>query len=180
MADISGTNPALWNGWKAHLLENLYHRALTMLRLDVQDTQAGVDHAAGVRRQARELLKGRHAAAAERLWDKLGAEYFTRYRPEELAWHAGAIATHDAAGGPLVAVHPRPLRGCTEVFIYTPDRDHVFSVTVHVLDRLNLSVQDARVITGAHGYAPGQLLGAGRGRASGARDLAPARAHRRS
>lgn len=151
VADISGTNPTLWNGWKAHLLENLYHQALTVLRLNLQDPQAGARHADEARRQAQALLHGR-AAAVKRLWDGLGPEYFTRYRPEELAWHAEAISAHEPGSGPLVAVHPRPLRGCTEVFIHMQDVDHVFSVTVSVFDHLNLSVQDARVITGENGY----------------------------
>ena len=149
VADISGTNPAMWNGWKAHLLESLYLQTLQVLRLNQQDPQ----QAQHVRREAAALLERQSAAPATRqLWNNLGTEYFTRYRPEEIAWHAVKVAEHDPAGPPLVAACPQPLRGCTEIFIYMPDQDHIFSATTRVLDQLSLAVQDARIITGENGY----------------------------
>ncbi len=148
VADISGTNPAMWNGWKAHLLESLYLQTLQVLRLNPQDPQ----QAQHVRREAEALLARQSAAPARLLWNDPGTEYFTRYRPEEIAWHAVEVANHDPAGPPLVAACPHPLRGCTEIFIYMPDQDHIFSATTRVLDQLNLSVQDARILTGENGY----------------------------
>jgi [protein-PII] uridylyltransferase len=43
-------------------------------------------------------------------------------------------------------------RGGSEIFIYMPDHDNIFSRAVRTMDRLGLNILDARIITSASGY----------------------------
>jgi [protein-PII] uridylyltransferase len=75
-----------------------------------------------------------------------------RQRPESLAWQLTAML--DAADAPtVVAVRPPDVRGGTEVFVCTPDRDGVFAAVAATLDRLRLDVVAARVMTSRDGRA---------------------------
>ncbi len=49
-------------------------------------------------------------------------------------------------------------RGGTEVFVHAPDRDGLFATVTAVLDRLRLSVQDARVATSRSGWSLDSFL----------------------
>ncbi|WP_258286859.1 hypothetical protein, partial [Escherichia ruysiae] len=44
----------------------------------------------------------------------------------------------------------REFEGATQIFLYTPEQHDLFAVTVAAMDQLNLSIQDARVITTNH------------------------------
>ncbi len=151
-ADLSGTNPALWNSWKNNLISTLYWKTFHALN-------RGLDNPIGHREQSRarrrEVLEQLPARSSRRdlqaLWDSFGPDYFLRYRSDEIAWHSQAILAHDGTE-PLILVKPRTSRDCTEVFVYMPDQDHIFAATTHTLDRLHLCIVDARIITAAHGY----------------------------
>jgi [protein-PII] uridylyltransferase len=53
----------------------------------------------------------------------------------------------------LVAVHPLSVRGSTELFVYTPDRDGLFATVTAMLDRLRFSVMEARILSSPTGMA---------------------------
>src|SRR5690348_15840676 len=53
----------------------------------------------------------------------------------------------------VVAVRPPDVRGGTEVFVATPDRDGVFAAVAAMLDRMRLDVVAARVMTSRDGRA---------------------------
>jgi [protein-PII] uridylyltransferase len=95
---------------------------------------------------------GFEAATVERVWAGFPQASFLRHRPEQIAWQTTAIIR---AGGkvPLVEVHPFSVRGCTEVFVYAPDRDGLFATVTAILDRLRFSVVAARVLGSRTGMA---------------------------
>ena len=161
IADIRGTNPALWNSWRQALLRELYQLTKRALRrglgnpIDaeelVRETQAGA------RRRLRAM--GIHHMTARALWRHFTPDYFLRYSADEVAWHTAAIdRVRDGSELPLVLIDPRTQRGGTEVFVYTGDRDNVFALTVHTLSRLGLDIQDARIITTSNGYTLDSFL----------------------
>ncbi len=88
----------------------------------------------------------------ERVWADFPALSFLRHRPEQVAWQTAAILR---TGGelPLVEVHPQSIRGTTELFIYTPDRDGLFATVTAMLDRLRFSVMEARILSSPTGMA---------------------------
>jgi [protein-PII] uridylyltransferase len=174
IADIAGTNPKLWNEWKARLLADLHMAARYVLRADLGRPSNAGERAADCRARTRELLVegGAGPAEAERWLDAFPQSSFLRHRPAQLARQARAIA---AAGpdGVVVAVNPQSARGGSELFVCAPDRDGLFAAIAATLDRQGLGVVDARLLVGAGGrvFDTFQLLDERSGNA-----LAPARA----
>lgn len=159
VADIIGTSPRLWNGWKDRLLADLYTSTRYALRSDVElprDVGARVRECSDY---ALALLLNEGYAEAEvvRIWADFPQLSFLRHRPEQIAWQTAAILrAHGAL--PLVAVHPLSVRGSTELFVYTPDRDGLFATITAVLDRLRFSVVEARILSSPTGMALDTLL----------------------
>ena len=153
VADIRGTHPNLWNEWKAYLLESLYHRTLLALRRGLENPLELHRRLAQTKKAALALLPPGKTLRAriQELWTHLGEEYFLRYLPEEIAWHARAINA-SRTRPPLVLLKRRGFRGGSELFLYMADRDYIFSTTVSCLDRLGLKVVDARLITAKNAY----------------------------
>ncbi len=72
---------------------------------------------------------------------------FLRFRADGIAWQTGVIARAGAAGAPLVQIDAHGPRGGSEVFVYARDGDGLFAAVTAVLERMRLSVQDARIVT---------------------------------
>ncbi len=154
IADIIGTSPRLWNGWKDRLLSDLYMSTRYALRSDVELPR---DVGARVRECSEYALallmnEGHDEADVVRAWADFPRLSFLRHRPEQIAWQSAAILRAKGAL-PLVAVHPLSVRGSTELFVYTPDRDGLFATVTAVLDRLRLSVMESRILSSPTGMA---------------------------
>jgi [protein-PII] uridylyltransferase len=154
IADIIGTSPKLWNGWKDRLLADLYTSTRYALH---SEEEAPSDAAARVRScsdQALALLEqeGFTVEVCQRLWRGFPESSFLRHRPEQIAWQTSAILRAKGAT-PLVEVHPKSVRGTTELFVYVPDRDGLFAAVTAMLDRLHFSVMEARILSSPTGMA---------------------------
>jgi [protein-PII] uridylyltransferase len=158
-ADVRGTNPRLWNSWKASLFQDFYDKVKRALRRGLespidQDELLRENQAA-----ARALLSGPapDGAAVERTWSRLPAAYFLRHSPEEIAWHTRVLARgqsgDDAGGEAVVAVQSETERGTTAVLIYAPHRRHGFARATAVLDQLGLTIVDARITPANNGFS---------------------------
>ncbi|HVT34540.1 MAG TPA: [protein-PII] uridylyltransferase [Nevskiaceae bacterium] len=152
-ADIRATNPALWNSWRESLLKQLYDSTARALERGLNNPVLEGEMVSEKRARALALLAARNieAAAVERVWSRFDHDYFLRYSPEELAWHAPEIARVPEGELPLVLVESAFGRGTT-VFVYTRDRDHLFGLSTGVLARLGLNILDARLHTTRDGY----------------------------
>jgi [protein-PII] uridylyltransferase len=155
-ADVRGTNPKLWNSWKASLFHDFYHRVRRALR---RGLEAPIDQEQLVRETqeaARRLMLERGIAAGEieRAWARFSAAYFLRHSPEEVAWHSRLLAERDPASDePVVALDPQSVRGTTAVLIFTRARRHGFARTTAVLDQLGLTIVDARITPTGDGFS---------------------------
>lgn len=154
IADIIGTSPKLWNGWKDRLLADLYTSTRYALH---SEEELPADAAARVRscsEQALALLEqeGFAAELCQRVWRGFPESSFLRHRPEQIAWQTSAILRAKGAT-PLVEVHPKSVRGTTELFVYVPDRDGLFAAVTAMLDRLHFSVMEARILSSPTGMA---------------------------
>ncbi len=149
VADISGTSAKLWNSWKDKLLADLYTSARYMLRAGLERPPHAAERVRECQAQARELLaaQGVDADTVARIWADFPEECFLRFRADGIAWQTGAIARVGAAGAPLVQIDAHGPRGGSEVFVYAPDGDGLFAAVTTVLERMRLSVQDARIVT---------------------------------
>lgn len=152
VADICGTNPNLWNGWRATLLRQLYSEARKALRRGLEnpvDKQDWIDENKAV---ARHILndQGVADAAIDEIWEQLGDHYFLRETTGDIARHTAAIINHDASTGPLVLLgktDARRYEGATQVFVYTEDTPNLFAATAAALSQLHLTIADAKIIT---------------------------------
>lgn len=154
IADIIGTSPRLWNGWKDRLLADLYTSTRYALRSDVElPRDIGVRvHECSEYALALLLNEGHAEANVMHVWADFPQLSFLRHRPEQIAWQTTAILRAQGAL-PLVAVHPLSVRGSTELFVYTPDRDGLFATVTAVLDRLRFSVMESRILSSPTGMA---------------------------
>ena len=155
VADICGTNPALWTSWKDALLKELYFGTLRALRRGLENPIEREERIAVNKNEARALFRANHAdeAPLDALWAHLDDEYFLRHAPDEIAWQAAGIVGTLAQELPLVALREETGRGGTEIFVYARDVDNLFAVMTATLERLGLTIQDARITTSSDGFA---------------------------
>ncbi len=156
VADIRATNPDLWDGWRASLLQDLYFNTREMLR---QGLESPIDRQATIRacqERTTEQVEslGLPATEAQRVWRLLDDEFMLRHPPRLAADITAAVAQHDLANGPLVLL--RNLEGsvrdaATEIFIHTLDKQNLFAACVAAINGLQLSIFDAHVHTAANG-----------------------------
>ncbi len=155
-ADVRGTNPKLWNSWKASLFHDFYDRVKRALR---RGLESPIDQDQLVRETqdaARRLLveRGVPEKDVERTWSRFSAAYFLQHSPEEVAWHARLLAERDQGSDePLVALDPRSVRGTTAVLIFSRPRRYGFARTTAVLDQLGLNIVDARITPTGDGFS---------------------------
>ena len=155
-ADVRGTNPKLWNSWKASLFHLFYERVKQALRRGLESPMEQEELVRETQEAARRLLVERGVAPAEieLAWKRFSAPYFARHAPDEVAWHTQLLAERDPGSDePLVALQPRSRSGTTGVLIFARPRQHGFARTTAVLDQLGLTVVDARISPTGDGYS---------------------------
>ncbi|HWT14460.1 MAG TPA: [protein-PII] uridylyltransferase [Patescibacteria group bacterium] len=148
VADISGTSPKLWNTWKDRLLADLYDATRFALRRGLEHPVHSRERVAETLGQARELLQARHGdvAGAERVWADYPEDSVLRFSPTQLAWQAEQVLAHDGADVARVAIR-NDGSGGTELLVVSRDRDGLFATITAVLDRMQINVHDARIVT---------------------------------
>ncbi len=154
-ADIAGTSPKLWNSWKDRLLADLHTATRLALRRGLGQPVAAAERIAENRAAARELLvaEGHAEQGIDAMFARMPAENFLRSRPDQIAWHAAALQAAQA-GDAVVAARAMPGRDGRDgldLLIHMPDQDGLFAAIVITLDRLGMSVLQARVLDGPDG-----------------------------
>lgn len=149
VADIRGTNPKIWNFWKAGLLESLYRLALAHFQGKAADSRLAVS-----RRQesARAQLEaaGFGDADCRRLWQLLGPAYFVRHDEALIDWQVSLIA-----GSPeQPQAHIRLLSdtGGLQVLVLMPNRERLFAGLCRLFGHHNLSILSAHAYVTEHNH----------------------------
>lgn len=152
VADIKGTNPTIWNAWKAKLLANLYQLSLRALEGNNPDsTMLLAQRKATALSQLLTLnIKQEHI---DTLWSVLDISYFLRHESDEIVWHGKALHKAVLHPKPIVEIRPVGQGETIQLMIYTPDRSDLFVHICAFFDLHQLSTQDARIYTTAHGWA---------------------------
>ncbi|TSE35064.1 [protein-PII] uridylyltransferase [Tepidimonas charontis] len=157
VADIRGTSPKVWNGWKAKLLEDLYRMTLRVLGGGAPDPHAEIE---ARRREALSLL-ALHALphqAHQALWARLDVGYFMRHSADEIAWHTRHITralaqTAQPAAATVVRARLSPAGEGLQVLVYCPDQPDLFARICGYFDQAGFSILDAKIHTTADGHA---------------------------
>ena len=153
VADVRGTNPALWNSWKDTLFRDLYESAARALRRGLENPIDREHLISETKIEARRRLAERGVAEGgiARVWRLFPDDYFLRYRGEEIAWHTGLLAA--ASDGPLLDVRRQSGGDGVEAVIYAPRTVRTFAHATAVLDDLGMTIVDARVVPMANGLS---------------------------
>jgi [protein-PII] uridylyltransferase len=150
VADIAGTSPKLWNGWKSGLMWELYAATVRVLEEGHEAPEDRRSRLDASHRVARETLlsKGFEEQTIEQLWSRLPEYALLRFSQQRLVW---ALSEMMSAEDPKVVVAIREARGpgVSEVFISTPDFDGLIATVTAVFAEMGLNVLSARVTTTA-------------------------------
>jgi [protein-PII] uridylyltransferase len=156
VADVRGTNPKLWNSWKASLFHEFYGRVKRALRRGLESPIDQDELMRETQDAARKLLVERGIPESDilRTWSRFAVPYFLRHSPDEVAWHTQLLAEREPGSNePLVAIEPHSERGTTGVLVFARARRHGFARTTAVLDQLGLTIVDARITPTGDGFS---------------------------
>lgn len=156
VADVNGTNPKLWNSWKATLFRDLYELTARALRRGLENP---IDHELlinATQSSARELLAGSGIdhARVNRIWQLFTEDYFLRYRAGEIAWHTAVLAGADAEPGHgLLDVRRQAAGDAVEAMLYTPRSKQTFALATALLAELGMTILDVRIVPLANDFS---------------------------
>ncbi|HKO87394.1 MAG TPA: [protein-PII] uridylyltransferase [Burkholderiales bacterium] len=164
VADIRGTSPKVWNGWKGKLLEDLFRATRRLLRGDQvgpdQDMQSKQDEALRLLR-----LYALSDEVTDKFWRQLDMTYFLRHEAQEIAWHTRNLYHRVDADKPVVKARLAPFGEGIQVFIYCKDERDLFARICGYFESINFNIADAKIHTTKHGYALDSFLVMGVGSA---------------
>lgn len=149
IADIRGTNPKLWNGWKESLLHELYHATRRHLQARIPHSRQTDSLVSEKKRAALERLtkEGFSVDECESLWDRLGEEYLLQHSVESICWHAECLLTTSEQNLPVVQLSETASGNINLVFIYGHDKGDLFFRVAATMEQLNLNIVQARLVS---------------------------------
>lgn len=155
VADVNATNPTLWNSWKASLMSQLYLETSKALARGLENPADRSQWVEETRHKAIQLLedKGFSVPQIMNIWGDVGDDYFLSEVAEDIVWHTEAFFQHNS-DQPMVLIksnESNPDEGASQIFIRTRDRDNLFAAIAAALDKVQLSIHDAKLYTtGSH------------------------------
>ena len=156
VADVRGTNPKLWNSWKATLFLDLYDLTSSALRRGLENPVDRDQLVLEKQEQARETLRERDVSDAnvEKVWAMLDEDYFIRHKSSEIVWHTEWLAESDTeSDAGLVDVRRQPGGDGIEAAMYTPRKHRTFAHATAVVDELGMTILDARIVPLRNDYS---------------------------
>lgn len=156
VADMCGTNPNIWNSWRASLMHQLYSETKLTLRRGLENTIDQSDIVLETQHRAIAILAEQNISEAEvrELWGDMRDDYFLREGSKDIAWQTEALA-HHKSDAPLILIRDsehQPWQGATQIFVRVKDVNHVFVAAATALAQLGLNIQDARLYSSKSGY----------------------------
>jgi [protein-PII] uridylyltransferase len=163
VADVRGTSPKVWNGWKAKLLEDLFRATRRALTGEPLERDAAL---AEKQAEAQRLLRlyALSDTVHERLWAQLDTAYFLRHDAQEIAWQTRTLHYRVDTPQPVVKARLAPFGEGLQVMIYTPDREGLFARICGYFERAGFNIAEAKVHTTRHRYALDTFVLMGEGR----------------
>jgi [protein-PII] uridylyltransferase len=152
-ADIRAVGPKVWNGWKASLLRELYHRTAAVMSGGLGSSERD-QRIAAAQEATRKLLPDFSAEEVAAYEAKGYPSYWVSFEPEELARHARLMREADRRQQPLtVETKVDAKHAVTEVTVYTGDHPGLFSQIAGALAMGGANIVDAKILTMSNGMA---------------------------
>ena len=149
VADIRGTNPKIWNSWKASLLENLYKATLHQLNGKQSNRHTTI---LDRRQQAMHELNQYHISESQQrqLWHILGQAYFARHEWQDILWHLSKIINYEQQA----QAHSQmlPDNDTLKVMVYMPNRPKLFTELASVFSEAGMNILTARAYITEHNF----------------------------
>jgi [protein-PII] uridylyltransferase len=157
VADVRGTSPKVWNGWKAKLLEDLYRATKRHLSGEAPTSGAYLDEQ---RTEAKRILNlyALEPKHYEALWAQLDIGFFLRHDPQDVAWQTRVLYKQTTPNIPVVKTRLSPSGEGFQVVVHIADQPDLFAKICGYFDSKNFSVLDAKVHTTKNGYALDSFL----------------------
>ncbi len=155
VADINGTNPNLWNSWRASLLRQLYHETNFLFKQGLETIVDKHELILENQQEALTSLQTIDTQALETFWQALGDDYFLKESVDDIIWHANTLIDKPATDKPLVFIRNTQTKdhlGGSQLFVYTKDMPHTFAKVTLCLEQESLSVVGAQVYSSESGY----------------------------
>ncbi len=139
VADVSATNPSLWNSWNASLLRELYDKTKLYFRDSVLLNESIHEQ----KKKALKSLKKFKKSKVEDLWDRFYKDYFEGSDHLDLSQHAEIILSHE--NRTVVKIIEKEQESLSSIFIHTKDRANLFATIIGILDSENINFVDAKL-----------------------------------
>ncbi|HEY1506211.1 MAG TPA: [protein-PII] uridylyltransferase [Stellaceae bacterium] len=153
VADIRAVGPKIWNGWKAALLRELYHRAFELMSGGI-DATAREERVRQAQEAAKKLLPDFTAADIDSFIAKGYPFYWLSFDAETQARHARLVREAERSGAPLTVETRVDIdRAVTEITLYTADHAGLFSRIAGALALAGANIVDAKIHTLSNGMA---------------------------
>jgi [protein-PII] uridylyltransferase len=150
VADINATNPRLWTEWKGALMSNLYFETKQVLQSGLDEPanrDAWVDDA---KQSVLKILEYQsvYEADANEVWGDVDDQFFLRERAEDIAFFTkGIIDNSDEQAVIQIRDVGVEIPVATQIFLHTKSTKNLFAIVAATLDKLDLTIQDARLQT---------------------------------
>ena len=139
VADVSATNPNLWNSWNASLLRQLYDRT----QLYFKDSVLLNNSIDEQKTKALKLIKKLKQSEVENLWGRFYPDYFEGSDYLDLSKHAEIILS--SGEETIVEIIEKEKETLSSIIIHTKDRANLFATIIGVLDSENINFIDAKL-----------------------------------
>jgi len=145
VADLRGTNPALWTPWREALLYQLYVATDQQLQRGLDQPFDAAQQIEDLRTSALAKVSHGEPAACHRFWDSLSDGDLLHYTDDELVWQTECIVDRDPGIPTQVFVRHQGEHHCTEVLVYDESHARLFVPLTAALARLGANVLYARI-----------------------------------
>jgi len=153
VADISATNPNLWNSWNESLLNDLYFKTLNTINFKQEAFKFSKSAA---KKQFSTNTKS-DQLKVRGLWKNFYPSYFQSHPPELIKNHSLVITKRKS--DTVVKVFPKNETFNTDsLLVYTKDRLNVFRTIVGELDSQNINVLEASLYGTKNGYCLDHII----------------------
>ncbi len=156
VADVRGTDPKLWNSWKAMLFRDLYDLTSRALRIGGEHPIDRDQLIAETREQARCSLNeaGIDGDRIDAVWNLFDENYFIRHKSNEIVWHTRCLAESETGlSTSMVDVRRQTGGDGVEAVLYTPRGHRTFAHSTAVVDELGMTIVDARIVPLGNDYS---------------------------